>query len=54
MSEDQNNQSSDEQVECSACHKHLEKSMAMHAESAEYVHYFCGESCLKHWQEKHS
>ncbi len=54
MSEDQKNQSSDEQVECSACHKHLDKSMAMHAESAEYVHYFCGESCLKHWQEKHS
>jgi len=45
MSED------NEKIACHVCKKMIPKAAAVHAEGAEYVHYFCDTSCLAFWED---
>ncbi|MDF1796703.1 MAG: DUF3330 domain-containing protein [Coxiellaceae bacterium] len=43
--------SESQSVDCTACHKLIDKSVALAAESAEYIRYFCGAECFKRWNQ---
>lgn len=43
--------STDQSVSCESCHKHIDKSVALAAEGADYIRYFCGTECFKHWNK---
>jgi hypothetical protein len=37
-------------IACEICLKEIPRDLAKSGESAEYVHYFCGDSCYARWQ----
>ena len=38
-------------IACEICLKEIPRDLAKTSESAEYVHYFCGESCYVQWRK---
>ncbi|HCU54093.1 MAG TPA: DUF3330 domain-containing protein [Gammaproteobacteria bacterium] len=41
-------------IACEICLKEIPRDLAKSSESAEYVHYFCGEECFARWQRDES
>lgn len=42
------------QVHCGYCHKAIPKSEAYQPEGKDYVAYFCGLDCYRHWFDSQS